>query len=86
MQQQHNLPIELTCFSYLICSFEGIRYTKSVMENDYVLLYDVNGYIAGMQTMVPVSDTYDDAFYPFSTLPYYVLGDFFGEPVRIYKD
>ena len=70
---------------HFFCSFEGIRYAESLTQNDYVLVYDINGFIAGMQTMVPVEDTFNDAYYPFSTLSYYVLGDFFGQDVREYR-
>ena len=42
-----------------------------------MLIYDVNGYIAGMQGVVPVEATENDAYWPFERSPYYVRGVFF---------
>ena len=37
------------------------------------MIYDVNGFIAGMQSIVPKEDTYDDKFYRFSSSDMYNL-------------
>ena len=38
-----------------------------------LMIYDVNGFIAGMQSIVPKEDTYDDQFFKFSTSEMYNL-------------
>ena len=38
-----------------------------------LLIYDVNGFIAGMQSIVPKADTFDDEFYKFTSSPLYNL-------------
>ena len=37
------------------------------------MIYDVNGFIAGMQSIVPKEDTLDDKYYGFSTSVMYNL-------------
>merc|ERR1711981_1296070 len=37
-----------------------------------LLIYDVNGFIAGMQSVVPLEDTFNDEFYKFSSQPWYI--------------
>ena len=39
---------------------------------------DGNGFIAGVQSGVPLDRAYDDKWYDFSTVKYYQRGDFFG--------
>jgi len=43
-----------------------------------VLIFDVNGYIAGIQSVLPLADVDEDVF-PFSSNSWYVQGDWFGE-------
>ena len=38
-----------------------------------IFIYDKNGYIAGMQSVVPKEDTYEDKYYKFSSSPMYNL-------------
>jgi hypothetical protein len=42
-------------------------------EDDFELLaiYDANGYIAGMHSVVPKDVTANDLYYPFSSFPWY---------------
>ena len=40
---------------------------------EFLLIFDANGYIAGMQSVVPVSVTSNDAYYNFSASPMYKL-------------
>ena len=56
--------------------FEGFRYVEDPFDSDKddaVLIYDVNGYLAGVQSVVPEENTFEDFYFPFSTNPYYVL-------------
>ena len=48
-------------------------------DKDIVLIMDGNGFIAGIQSVVMKEFALDDAYYPFSSNPYYVLGDWAGE-------
>ena len=66
----------------IFSSFVGERYVQSLTEDDFVLIYDVNGFIAGMQAVVPVEATLDDAYWPFNESPYYVRDSFFDREVR----
>ena len=47
-----------------------------------LLIYDVNGFIAGMQSVVPKEDALDDKFYKFSSSPFYNLDTVNGKKVR----
>ena len=38
-----------------------------------ILIFDVNGFIAGMQSIVPKEDALDDKYYGFSTSEMYIL-------------
>ena len=53
---------------------------KGFNNSDIVLVFDGNGFIAGVQNVVPVLIT-DESKYPFSTSPWYNKGDFFGQEV-----
>ena len=65
----------------LIFSFPGDRFARTLGDDDLVLIFDGNGFIAGMQSIVPIDKALDDQFYPFSANPWYQLGDFFGQQV-----
>lgn len=68
--------ILIFCYIY---RFPGDRWARSTKDNDIVLVFDGNGYIAGFQSVVPVAKTENDKYYPFSNSTYYQKGDFFGE-------
>ncbi len=38
---------------------------------EFALIFDVNGFIAGMHSIVPADKTYDDKYYKFSTSDWY---------------
>ncbi len=40
-------------------------------SNEFAVIYDVNGFIAGMHAIVPMDVTYEDQYYKFSTSPWY---------------
>ena len=66
-------------------SFPGVRYTQSPTDDnldDVVMIYDVNGFPAGVQSIVPVDVTIEDFYYKFGLSPFYQSGDFFGKKVR----
>ena len=46
------------------------------------MVFDGNGFIAGVQNVVPEELALEE-FYPFSTSPWYKKADFFGKPVII---
>eukprot|EP00095_Tigriopus_kingsejongensis_P008155 maker-scaffold735_size104922-snap-gene-0.23 protein:Tk08155 transcript:maker-scaffold735_size104922-snap-gene-0.23-mRNA-1 annotation:"protein gooseberry-like isoform x2" len=62
-------------------NFPGDRFVTSADDNDIVLVFDGNGFIAGIQTIVPMDKAMDDKYFGFSSSPYYQVGDFFGEDV-----
>lgn len=51
----------------------GYRYAPPGEFTEMLLIYDINGFIAGMQSVVPKNDTLDDKYYKFSSSPYYNL-------------
>ena len=52
--------------------FLGFRYAPPKSEpTEITLIYDVNGYIAGMQSVVPKDKTFDDKYYKYSTTKMY---------------
>ena len=51
----------------------GYRYLPPGEYKEMILIYDVNGFIAGMQSIVPKEDTFDDKYYGFSTSDMYNL-------------
>lgn len=58
-----------------VAAFEGERWAQDPSSDDgddVVLLFDVNGYLAGAQTAVTEADAEGDAYFPFSTSRYYV--------------
>ena len=59
-------------------SFPGDRFVRSEADRDMVILLDGNGFVAGMQTVV-MKEKVTDEFIQFSSNPYYVLDDWFGE-------
>ena len=74
-------PEILTYLANRHFSFPGDRWARSLFDNDIVLIMDGNGFIAGMQSAVPLDKTADEAFYDFSQVSYYQEGDFFGNDV-----
>ena len=70
-------------YTYMNCqfqsaSFPGDRFVRSEADRDMVILLDGNGFVAGMQTVV-MKEKVTDEFIEFSSNPYYVLDDWFGE-------
>jgi len=55
--------------------FWGYRYAPPGEYQEMLLIYDVSGYIAGMQSVVPIEDAHNDQYYKFSTSPMYNLDD-----------
>ena len=52
--------------------FVGFRYAPPKSEpTEITLIYDVNGYIAGMQSVVPKDKTFNDKYFEFSTCKLY---------------
>jgi hypothetical protein len=64
----------LSCFS-----FPGNRWARSKGDKDIVIITDVNGFIAGEQSVVMKDKTEEDKYFNFECNPYYTLDDFFGE-------
>ena len=78
-----NIPDESCIIWYqlfIYSSHPGDRWVKGVGDDDIVLVFDGNGFIAGVQNVVPVALTDDDKF-PFSTSEWYTKGKFFGQDV-----
>ena len=61
--------------------FAGKRYARSSGDRSLVLIFEKGGHLAGVQNVVPVEKTLNDKYYPFSTSPYYVKGEFYGKQV-----
>ena len=57
----------------MICRTWGYRYAPPGEYKEMLMIYDVNGFIAGMQSIVPKEDTLDDKYYGFSTSVMYNL-------------
>ena len=38
---------------------------------EFIIIYDVNGFIAGMHSVVSVNSTFDDEYFDFKTNPWY---------------
>ena len=55
----------------LYISHPGDRYVRNGDDLDVVLVFDGNGFIAGIQNVIPLDKTHNDEYYPFSTTPYY---------------
>ena len=81
MPSRPSEPEILTYLANRHFSFPGDRWARSLFDNDIVLIMDGNGFIAGMQSAVPLDKTADEAFYDFSQVSYYQEGDFFGNDV-----
>jgi len=56
----------------------GYRYAPPGEYKEMLMIYDVNGFIAGMQSIVPKEDTLDDKYYGFSTSVMYNLDFVYG--------
>jgi hypothetical protein len=61
-------------------SFPGERYARSTSDKDIVIIVDIKGFVAGIQSVVDKSKT-NDTIYPFSSSPFYVADEFFGDEV-----
>ena len=73
-------PLHITCTNgpFHSTSFPGDRFVRSEADRDMVILLDGNGFIAGMQSVV-MKGKVTDEFIEYSSNPYYVLDDWFGE-------
>ena len=56
---------------WIKCRTWGYRYAPPGKYKEVLMIYDVNGFITGMQSIVPKEDTYDDKFFRFSTSDMY---------------
>ncbi len=63
--------------------YPGNRYALSKDNDDVVLIYDVNGIIAGLQTIIAVDTTYNSVV-DFEASLYYNKGYFYGEEVPFF--
>jgi hypothetical protein len=63
--------------TFLSLSFAGNRWARSENDKDIVIITDVNGFIAGEQSVV--MRKYSNIYFDFDSSPFYVLDDFFGE-------
>ena len=61
--------------------FAGDRYVLSEEDLELVLIFDGNGFIAGLQSVVPKDKTFNDTYFPFSSTPSYQGGVLFGKEV-----
>ena len=55
-------------------AFQGNRYGRSGGERDIVLIFDVNGYIAGVQSVLPLDKAQDNQYFEFSSNAMYQKG------------
>ena len=65
-----------------MCRTWGYRYAPPGEYKEMLMIYDVNGFIAGMQSIVPKEDTLDDKYYGFSTSVMYNLDFVYGMEVN----
>ena len=70
-----------SCDDSLETGFLGERYARSETDVDMVVIYDSVGYVAGMQSIVPVDRTMEDKYYGFSKSSIYNRGKFFERDV-----
>ena len=61
--------------------FLGERYGRSATDMDIVLIYDVNGFIAGVQSVIPKDKITDNNFFNFTGNPMYQPGEFITKEV-----
>lgn len=63
--------------------FAGKRYIRSTSDIQMVLLFDANGFIAGMQSPVPLKNTYDNKYFDFDASAAYNKDEINGETVYV---
>jgi hypothetical protein len=65
--------------TFLSVSFAGNRWARSENDKDIVIITDVNGYIAGEQSVIMKAYTDNNEYYNYDSNSYYVFDNFFGE-------
>jgi hypothetical protein len=64
--------------------FAGRRFVRSANDLQMVFLYDVNGFIAGMQSPVPVANTDDNKYFDYDASPAYNKDTIAGVEVKTF--
>ncbi len=62
--------------------FTGIRFAQHTRPDDIILIYDYNGYVAGVQAVIEKSRLVP-GIYDYANNPEYQEGTFFGHDVSL---